>query len=135
MAGIALAPASDGSGAQHLYIVDRGVDNDFNPDENDGRFYEMAVTFPPLESAHSPIGSLDGVAVSGSTVSARGWTLDPDVPGTPISVHVYVDGRAVAAVAADGSRPDVGRVYPGAGDDHGFGWSATLVAGSHQVCA
>ncbi len=47
-AGIALAPASNGSGATNLYIVDRGVDNDSDPNENDGRFYEMSVTFPPL---------------------------------------------------------------------------------------
>ena len=47
-AGITLAPASNGSGAQNLYIVDRGVDNDSNPNENDGRFYEMSVTLPPL---------------------------------------------------------------------------------------
>ena len=47
-AGITLAPASNGSGAQNLYIVDRGVDNDSNPSENDGRFYEMSVTLPPL---------------------------------------------------------------------------------------
>ena len=47
-AGIVVAPASNGSGAQRLYIVDRGVDNNVDPNENDGRFYEMAVTFPPL---------------------------------------------------------------------------------------
>ena len=45
-AGITLAPASNGSGRQNLYIVDRGVDNDTNPNENDGRFYEMSVSFP-----------------------------------------------------------------------------------------
>jgi hypothetical protein len=49
-AGMTLAPASDGSGATSLYIVDRGLDNDLNPDENDGRFYEMSVDFPPLRS-------------------------------------------------------------------------------------
>jgi len=43
-AGIALAPASDGSGRTHMYIVDRGVDNNTNPKENDGRFYEMSAT-------------------------------------------------------------------------------------------
>lgn len=43
-AGIALAPASNGSGRLHMYIVDRGVDNDTNPSENDGRLYEMSAT-------------------------------------------------------------------------------------------
>ena len=40
-AGVAVAPASDGSGAEHYYVVDRGVDNDGNPDENDGKMYEL----------------------------------------------------------------------------------------------
>ena len=48
-AGLALAPASNGSGAQNLYIVDRGLDNDSNPTENDGKFYEMSYTVPPLQ--------------------------------------------------------------------------------------
>ena len=42
-AGITLAPASNGSGKTNLYICDRGVDNNTNPSENDGRFYEMSV--------------------------------------------------------------------------------------------
>jgi hypothetical protein len=40
-AGIVLAPASDGSGRTDMYIVDRGVDNNTNPSENDGRLYEL----------------------------------------------------------------------------------------------
>jgi hypothetical protein len=42
-AGIAVAPASDGSGRTDMYVVDRGVDNDTNPSENDGRLYELAA--------------------------------------------------------------------------------------------
>jgi hypothetical protein len=45
-AGITLAPASNGSGKTNLYICDRGIDNDSNPAENDGRFYEMSVKLP-----------------------------------------------------------------------------------------
>ena len=47
-AGITLAPASNGSGALHAYIVDRGVDNDSNPQENDGRLSEVDLRLPPL---------------------------------------------------------------------------------------
>jgi hypothetical protein len=43
-AGIALAPASNGSGRTNMYIVDRGVDNNTNAAENDGRLYEMSAT-------------------------------------------------------------------------------------------
>ena len=41
--GITLAPASDGSGRTDMYIVDRGVDNNTNPKENDGRLYELSA--------------------------------------------------------------------------------------------
>jgi len=41
-AGLALAPSSDDpSHHMSLYIVDRGVDNDSNPTENDGNIYEF----------------------------------------------------------------------------------------------
>jgi hypothetical protein len=55
-AGVAVAPASDGLGAVHIYLVDRGVDNNSNPNENDGRMYELtglgpAGNFPPVAVA------------------------------------------------------------------------------------
>ncbi|MCA0144865.1 hypothetical protein [Blastococcus sp. LR1] len=64
-AGIALAPASSGSGGQNAYIVDRGVDNDSSQTTfNDGRLYEIAIpgilaggTTPPPPPPGS--GSLD----------------------------------------------------------------------------
>ncbi|MDX8522852.1 RTX toxin, partial [Mesorhizobium sp. VK23D] len=41
-AGLALAPSSDDpSHGMSLYIVDRGVDNNTNPTENDGKVYEF----------------------------------------------------------------------------------------------
>ncbi|PSB15609.1 hypothetical protein C7B65_24055 [Phormidesmis priestleyi ULC007] len=43
-AGIAFAPTSNNSAGRSLYIVDRGVDNNDNPNENDGRLYEFALT-------------------------------------------------------------------------------------------
>jgi hypothetical protein len=46
-AGITIAPASDGSGRTDIYVVDRGVDNNTNPSENDGRFYELRASLPP----------------------------------------------------------------------------------------
>ncbi len=40
-AGLAYAPASDGSGEKHFYIVDRGIDNNEDPRVIDGKMYEM----------------------------------------------------------------------------------------------
>jgi hypothetical protein len=62
-AGIAVAPASDESGKLNLYIVDRGVDNNVDPAENDGRFYEMAVAFPPITGPGA--GEVDVVVSTG----------------------------------------------------------------------
>jgi DNA-binding beta-propeller fold protein YncE len=47
-AGLTVAPASNGSGARNLYVVDRGLDNDAHPKENDGRLHELSVRWPPL---------------------------------------------------------------------------------------
>jgi len=43
VAGLALAPSSDDPNQMSLYIVDRGVDNDVNPSENDGKMYEFRL--------------------------------------------------------------------------------------------
>ncbi|MFL6240865.1 MAG: PKD domain-containing protein [Actinomycetes bacterium] len=47
-AGIAVAPATNDASRNDLYIVDRGIDNNNAPTENDGKMYEMSVSFPAL---------------------------------------------------------------------------------------
>lgn len=47
-AGIAVAPASDDPARYDFYVVDRGVDNDADPNENDGRLYELRADLPPI---------------------------------------------------------------------------------------
>ncbi|MCI0637044.1 MAG: hypothetical protein L0206_24475, partial [Actinobacteria bacterium] len=46
-AGLAYAPASDGSNVKRFYIVDRGVDNNNDPNAVDGKLYEL--TTPPAD--------------------------------------------------------------------------------------
>ena len=98
-AGITLAPASNGSGVQNIYIVDRGVDNDSNPSENDGRFYEMSVTLPPLSGGTNtgPVvnaGSnltvtMPAAATLNGTVTDDGL---PNPPGTVTTTWSQVSG-------------------------------------------
>jgi hypothetical protein len=81
----------------------------------------------------APVGSLDAAAsTSTGVISTRGWALDPDTTAS-ITVHVYVDGKPVAALAANGSRPDVGRIYR-RGDNHGFSGTVLAANGTHQLC-
>ncbi|MBY5162749.1 Ig-like domain-containing protein [Salsipaludibacter albus] len=96
-AGITLAPSSDGLGTS-MYVVDRGVDNDSDPDENDGRLHELR--FP------GPVGDLPPVASddAATTVVDEAVTIDvlandADLGGDPLSlggVGAPSDGTAVA---------------------------------------
>jgi GH25 family lysozyme M1 (1,4-beta-N-acetylmuramidase) len=80
-----------------------------------------------------PFGSLDVVAGGAGRVSVAGWAIDPDT-AAPIAVHVYV-GAAATGITANGSRPDVGAVFTGFGDQHGFTASIPASPGFQQVCA
>jgi hypothetical protein len=43
LADVALAPSSQNSAAKSLYLADRGVDNGQDPNENDGKIYEITL--------------------------------------------------------------------------------------------
>lgn len=79
-----------------------------------------------------PLGVVDSATVAGGQLTVRGWAFDPDTTG-PIVVHVYVDGRDVAASWTDISRPDVAAVY-GNGDLHGYSIAAAASGGPHRIC-
>jgi hypothetical protein len=52
-AGLAYAPASDGSNSMHFYIVDRGIDNNDNKYIIDGKMYEMTAPEGPIPPTHT----------------------------------------------------------------------------------
>lgn len=48
LADVTIAPGSQNSSERHFYLVDRGVDNNTDPNENDGKIYEVTLdTAPP----------------------------------------------------------------------------------------
>ena len=81
----------------------------------------------------SPIGSLDVMFGGKGTVSAGGWTADPDT-AAPIAVHLYVDSVG-SAVTANLNRPDVGAYFPAWGPLHGWATTVNATPGVHTVCA
>jgi hypothetical protein len=96
--GLAIAPASSGSG-NHVYVADRGVDNNNDPTENDGRIYEIEVTGDPepqsgtLELPNQPIRLIDtrhGIGLSGQFSANQYRTFDvagsPNVPDNAIAI-------------------------------------------------
>jgi hypothetical protein len=83
----------------------------------------------------SPAGNLDSATMAGRRVTTSGWTFDLDTPAQALSVHRYVDGVYAGAFPANGTRADVGRIYPTAGNGHGYtSTSGDLRAGKHTVC-
>ena len=80
-----------------------------------------------------PFGFVDSAVSTASSILVSGWSIDPEAAG-PVQMHLYLDGAFAGSVLADGSRPDVGRAYPGAGSSHGFSTELPAAEGVHRVC-
>lgn len=92
-------------------------------------FHYLASNRPP-----KLFGSLDAPrSIGGNAIHVFGWAIDGRTTAS-INVHIYVDGRATAALLADRSRSDVAAIYR-LGDKHGFDTMISASPGQHQVCA
>ncbi|MFM7069891.1 MAG: peptidoglycan recognition protein [Actinomycetes bacterium] len=80
----------------------------------------------------SPVGRVDLLAVSPTSVRVRGWAFDYESLD-PIPVIVFVDQRAVV-VSANKPRPDLVTVFGPVGPNHGFDVTIGATRGSHKVC-
>ncbi len=100
-AGVAVAPASDGSAKRSYYIVDRMVDNNVTPAENDGRMYEVTPSMPAIGN-RPPLADAgpDTVADVGETVQLTGTGTDDGQPAALTSAWSKVSGPGTAAFAA-----------------------------------
>ena len=118
-ADVAIAPASNGSGARNLWIVARGVDNGADPNENDGRMYEMRVTMP---STNTPPTVTITQPPNGSTFAA----------GTPIqftgSASDTQDGNLTSGLVWTSNLD--GQIGTG-----GTFTTSTLSVGTHTITA
>ena len=65
-------------------------------------------------------------------IRVRGWAADQDTTKA-ILVNIGIDGKRTQ-VLANLYRPDVARVYPSLGPNHGFSTSISIAAGTHKVC-
>jgi hypothetical protein len=88
---------------------------------------------PPRPSG-MPVGSFDYAVRGPGVIGVNGWALDPDTKN-PVVVHIYVDGWPAGATNASTSRPDVGRQFPGFGNNRGFSTNVAAGKGDHTVCA
>ncbi len=116
-AGIAVAPSSVDPNVESWYIVDRGVDNNSDPSENDGLLYEFnppdsSVNLPPSVSAGPDQALFDtNVAVLDGTVADDG---KPDPPATTTTEWSQVSGPGTV-VFGDFQAVDTTATFPGPG--------------------
>lgn len=107
-AGITIAPASNGSGARHYYLVDRGLDNNSHPTENDGMIYEMSADLDPITNRPPAVnagadqmidvpetanlmGAISDDGQPNGSVNAT-WSVVPTVPTVPPTPGVPAPG-------------------------------------------
>lgn len=91
---------------------------------------------PTLDVRSSnPFGNVDLAQPLGpAQARVAGWAIDPDT-SEPIRAHLYVNGRFVRATTANLNRPDIGRAFPGFGNEHGYDLALTgLAAGRNEIC-
>jgi hypothetical protein len=84
-AGIAYAPASNGSGVKRFYIVDRGIDNNNDPNAVDGKLYEMSTPAagPPTNVPPSVNAGTDQAITLPANANLDGTVTDDGLPAPP----------------------------------------------------
>jgi hypothetical protein len=86
-AGITVAPATDNPSRYDLYIVDRGVDNDTDPNENDGRMYELRADLPPITNLAPVVDAgRDAPVEVGAALDLSASVRDDGLPGPSTTV-------------------------------------------------
>jgi len=100
-AGVGVGPASGGPDAMSVYIVDRGIDNDQNPNENDGKLYEVTLGGAPPSPTGNPL-YLSHTANTSTVFPGLSQTGDEDILHFDgLNWSMYFDGSDVGLAAAD----------------------------------
>ncbi|HSF18384.1 MAG TPA: hypothetical protein VLK65_22835 [Vicinamibacteria bacterium] len=88
--GLDYAPSSQDALIFNLYVADRGVDNNVDPNENDGKIFEMSL--PPLTPGNNPpsvsAGPDQAVTLSASAL-LNGTVSDDGLPSPPTLVTFW----------------------------------------------
>ncbi|MBI5870203.1 MAG: M23 family metallopeptidase [Actinobacteria bacterium] len=82
----------------------------------------------------NPIGGLRDLSLSGGSIQADGWAIDPDT-SAPIGIHFYINGQFAGSSDAVLDDQSVLSSYPEYGAGHGFSALLPKFAGDNQVCA
>ena len=106
-AGVTYAPSSLDPGQRHLYIVDRGTDNNTDPNENDGKMYELGVpggaainAAPAVDAGPDQSITLPAAAALDATVADDGL---PSPPGSVTTRWTKLSGPGTVTFGEAGA--------------------------------
>jgi hypothetical protein len=87
-AGLAYAPASNGTGVKRFYFVDRGIDNNNDPRIIDGKIFEFSApsTGPPVNNAPFVDAGPDQTIALPANATLDGTVTDDGLPNPPGAV-------------------------------------------------
>jgi hypothetical protein len=117
-AGLAYGLGPAGSSTRRLYAVDRGVDNDTNPNENDGQLLVFEVT--PLTSGNAPpeVSAGPDLAVDITMAASLDGSVSdeglPNPPGAVTAAWSQISGPGSVAFA-DANAIDTTASFPSVG--------------------
>ncbi len=100
---VAVAPSTVEGGTIDLFVVQRGVDNNGHPNENDGKMFEFSVG-SSLPQNHAPVVSAgpDRSVIFPAAASLSGSVSDdglPNPPGTTTAQWTKVSGPGTVSFA------------------------------------
>jgi uncharacterized protein YjiK len=102
-AGLAYAPASDGSGAKRFYIVDRAIDNNDNPNIIDGKIFELTA---PSPSTPTSTPTPTATPTSTPTPTATPTSTPPVVNAGPDQTIVLPNSAVLGGTVTDNGLPN-----------------------------
>lgn len=115
-AGIAVGPASDGSGKRNYYMADRGLDNNSHPTENDGAIHEVAVALPAITNRPpSAYAGEDQLMDRTETAQLAGRGTDPDGPNATLTYQWSKFSGPGAVTFGSGQQPATSATFSQAG--------------------
>jgi hypothetical protein len=88
-AGVEVAPSSADPSAMSVWVTDRGIDNNDNSSENDGKIYELTMdeVIPPPPPSGDDVISNGGFEVANGSNQPTGWSTDPRFTQSDVLVH------------------------------------------------
>jgi hypothetical protein len=97
-----------------------------------GMITAMGGGFAGLAS-RNPIGKFGHARAHGSTVHLDGWTVDPDLKATPLTVALFDGNRQLRVHRTAVLRPDINDRFNTTGR-HGYRWAFAATNGTHHYC-